>query len=67
MLVPLPLRSSDPIAAATYEAFEGRLTVTFVNGRTYAYASVPRHVIAGLVAAAEPGAYYVENIKGQYA
>lgn len=67
MRIPLPLRRSEAFLSVMYDPPTNELTITFNNGRSYTYRTVPLPVIAGLTAAADPGAYYVENIKGQYA
>lgn len=61
-----PIESSL-IAKAGYDAETQMMAVELVdNANTYYYKGVPQSVYDGFLAAESKGAYFVENIKGQY-
>lgn len=61
-----PIESSL-IAKAGYDAETQMMAVELVNNSdTYYYKGVPQAVYEGFLAAESKGAYFVENIKGQY-
>jgi hypothetical protein len=60
--LPLPLHSSSFISSGSYAPATGKLTLTFVSGRSYEY-SVSPATVAGLVMAGSHGSYYNTYIK----
>jgi hypothetical protein len=44
----------------------GELLITFVNGRSYAYASVPRRLYDQFIVAPSHGAFFNAYIRDQY-
>jgi len=61
----IPLQSSN-LSACAYDEATQTLQVRFQSGRTYTLTSVPKDVAQGLADASSPGAYYANELKGQY-
>lgn len=63
----MPAVASSAILAVGYEAASQRLDVTFVTGRRYVYADVPRAVYYAFLAAPSKGEYFNARIRDRYA
>lgn len=57
---------SSAISAVAYDADTFELSVTFRSGRTWIYTNVPGEFARGLRDAKSKGAYFRENIRGQF-
>jgi len=61
--IPLPIKKSSCIAAATYNPFTRNLQIYFVNGDSVGYhVGIP--TVIGLLAAESAGGYFNANIRG---
>jgi hypothetical protein len=49
-----------------YDAGSSRLTITFVNNRTYVYVEVPARVAADFDSAASKGTFFNDHIRDHY-
>ena len=58
---------STAIRHVDYEAARRVLTVTFVTGRRYVYAEVPRQVFEAFVTAPSKGTFFNAAIRDAYA
>lgn len=58
--------SSSAITAAGYDESSQVMKITFSQGSTYDFCSVPKHIYDGLISASSVGIYYNSNIKGNY-
>lgn len=59
--------SSSMLAAAKYDSAKEELSIRFkTNGSTYVYEGVPVEDAEGLITAASPGSFFLDNIKDQY-
>ena len=56
-------KNSSTLLRAEYDASMNRLTVLFVDGKTYQYGGVPEEVANGLFESESPGRYLNEQIK----
>lgn len=54
------------IEAIDYQDDSCTLRVYMTNGQRREYQSVPKGVVAGLVASASPGSFYMTEIRGRY-
>jgi hypothetical protein len=61
-----PVVSSN-IAAVGFDAAAGTLEVEFKNGAVYDYAGATTADFAGITAAASPGRYLLQNVRGKLA
>lgn len=61
----IPVDSTN-LQGVEYQIQELRLVITFSRGDVYAYDGVPPNIVAGLLTAGSHGAYFNDNIKGQY-
>jgi hypothetical protein len=62
----IPVDSTN-LQGIEYNITELRLVITFSRGDVYEYDGVAPTVVAGLLTAGSHGAYFNDNIKGQYA
>lgn len=53
--------SSSNLSAVGYE--DGKLQVDFLNGTSYVYSDVPRHIYDGLMPAPSKGSYLDQYVK----
>jgi hypothetical protein len=60
------LVQSSAITAVGYDADTRRMRITFKQGRTYEFCSVPPEVYQGLINASSVGAYYDKEIRDRY-
>ena len=61
-----PTANSTEISKVGYDADNGVLVVTFVNGGTYRYDDVPYSVWKDMNKASSTGKYFNSNVKGKY-
>lgn len=61
----VPLSSSN-LSAVAYDDASSTLYIRFHHGGTYAYASVPRTLYDGLLAAGSKGQYFHTYIKDRF-
>lgn len=57
---------STVIRLISYDEVAQRLSVTFVTGRRYVYASVPKHIYEAFVRAPSLGTFFNTEIRGFY-
>lgn len=57
---------STRIDQVEYDSDEQKMTVTFKDGRSYEYTSVPQSMFLGIQNAASAGSYFGRNIQGRY-
>jgi len=57
---------STAIRFISYDEASQRLSVTFVTGRRYLYARVPRHIYEAFVQAPSRGTFFNSEIRGFY-
>jgi len=57
---------SSAIRAVGYDQSTQRMRITFEQGHSYDFCSVPLHVYEGLMSASSKGAYYNDHIRDQY-
>lgn len=58
---------STAVADVEYDELNEDLTITFKDGTTYTYESVPYDVYSGLLSAGSAGQYFNANIRNEYA
>lgn len=58
--------SSSAIRAIGYDATTRRMKITFTEGHTYDFCSVPKNVFEGLRHAGSKGRYYNDHIRDRY-
>ncbi len=58
--------ASTAIFAVGYDENSMRMRVTFIQGHSYDFCRVPRHIYNGLISAASKGGYYNDHIKDRY-
>jgi hypothetical protein len=64
--ITVPIKGCSDTTRASYDLKTLDLSITFMNGASCRYASVPFSIFTSLVAAESPGRYWNENIKGGY-
>lgn len=57
---------SSSIAKTLYDHDKERLTVEFVNGKTYEYSKVPEATWYDMLRAESVGTFFAQNIKGHF-
>jgi len=57
---------SSALKSVGYDGGREVLVITFVNGTTYEYSDVPRHVYQELMRAPSKGTHFNANIRDQY-
>jgi len=57
---------SSALKSVGYDGGREVLVITFVNGSTYEYSDVPRHVYQELMRAPSKGTYFNANVKERY-
>jgi hypothetical protein len=63
----MPAVDSSAIRAIDYDTAARRLEILFVTGRLYAYADVPPHIYADMLASPSKGEYFNAHIRDRYA
>lgn len=58
---------SSNLAAASYDPSSMYLDITFQDGQTYRYMSVPAEIYTGLQRAGSAGSYFYRHIRERYA
>ena len=58
--------NSTAITAVGYDEASQVMKITFSQGNTYDFCSVPKHIYDGLISASSVGVYYNLNIKDNY-
>jgi hypothetical protein len=58
--------NSSSISEVGFDPASNTLEVVFADGRLYQYFDVPQHVYDQLIAAASPGQYFHQEIRGVY-
>ena len=59
----MPALRSSNLHSAEYDAETHMLEITFKSGSTYVHSGVDEGTYEGLMSAASPGKFFVENIK----
>lgn len=59
--------SSSNLDQVSYDSDKQLLTITFKDGRSYEYTSVPQDVYMQLQRAPSAGSYFMRQIKNSYA
>lgn len=59
--------ASSNLSEASYDPDTQELRITFNDGRTYSYSSVPASIYTGLQRAPSAGSYFHRQIKGRFA
>ena len=57
---------SSAISAIGYDSQTRKMKITFTQGHTYDFCSVPASVFEGLKQSSSKGTYYNDQIKGRY-
>lgn len=57
---------SSAIRAVGYDPTTHRMKITFTEGKTYDFCSVPEHIFSGLLSASSKGTYYNDHIRDRY-
>lgn len=58
--------SSSAISAVGYDSETQHMKIQFVQGGTYIFCQVPKHIFDGLLSAGSKGTYYDRHIRNRY-
>lgn len=62
----MPSVKSSAITHVDYNSTNGEMYVTFKQGHTYTYYSVPKDIYAELISAKSVGTYFNDHVRDKY-